>query len=95
MTQPHPQRPQTDETLCFLCQKQSPTILCTRGKETFTLCASCAEVVREENNGRNRIKSSLYANDTATGTAARHIFQYTLGMDLMPTEIEFEEKEGK
>lgn len=80
-------RPIVNELLCFICQINSPTKEATRGKETFQLCNECASAVEKENNARNRIKKAIYANDT------RHMFQYTLGADLTPTQIKIKDRQ--
>jgi len=67
--------------LCFLCQKKTPERRVVRGREKFNLCKDCTDLVIQENQIRNLIKRTIYARDN------KHIFQYTLGMDLSPTEI--------
>jgi hypothetical protein len=72
----------SDKSKCFICQKLPPTKKATRDEVEFLLCDNCAQAVEQENNTRNRVKAALHQNDT------RHIFQYTLGMNLTSIKIE-------
>jgi hypothetical protein len=70
-----------DPNKCFVCQEHPNTHEVNRQSETFKVCDNCASLIKHEVETRNRIKASLYLNDT------RHIFQYTLGADLLPTRL--------
>lgn len=76
------ERPKVNENLCFVCQENEITHEVIRGKESFKVCEDCSRAIVHENNARNKIKQAIHLNDT------RHIFEYTLGMNLLPTKIE-------
>lgn len=66
---------------CFICLDTKATKLVTRGKESFNTCNECASLVKQANDRRNSIKTNLAYKDD------RHIFTYTLGMNLLPVKI--------
>lgn len=77
------ERPKTDETLCFVCQKQPITHIATKEEvEQFGLCEICADVVIEESNRMNAMKKAIQYADK------RKIFTYILGGDLDPVKIQ-------
>ena len=77
-------RPKTDPKLCFVCQEREPRFI-LKTTEEFKLCEACTEIVKQENELRNIIKKALYANDRLS------IFSQTLGANLLPTKLHFEE----
>ncbi len=76
-------RPKTDDTLCFVCQKDKPTKIATKDdREIFLLCNVCATIVKQENNINNRVKMALVYPENGTkifteilggGQALQHI----------------------
>ncbi len=81
-------RPLTDETKCFVCQEAPPTVVASRGKESFGLCLLCSTLVAQENERRNRIKTAL-----GRGRGG-DIFRMTLGADLLPSQLRIKPIEG-
>lgn len=78
-----------DPTLCFVCQENTPTHRMQKMGNWVPLCHRCTTYVQTVVDCNNRIKQALSASDK------RHIFQYVLGWNPLPTILVIEKITGE